>query len=62
MTWTLQIAHVSQSTSQDHMATAFHFLRENGGPTGVLDFGFLAFCSSLLPNSVSAILQPGRGR
>ena len=29
ITWTLQMAHVSHSTSQLHMATAFHFLREN---------------------------------
>lgn len=29
ITWTLQMAQVSHSTSQLHMATAFHFLREN---------------------------------
>lgn len=29
ITWTLQMAHVSHSTSQLHIATAFHFLREN---------------------------------
>ena len=28
-TWTLQMAHVSHSTSQLHIATAFHFLRVN---------------------------------
>lgn len=29
ITWTLQMAQVSHSTSQLHMATAFHFLSEN---------------------------------
>jgi hypothetical protein len=29
MTWTLQIAHVSHSTSQLHIATAFHFFKVN---------------------------------
>ena len=29
MTWTLHIAHVSHSTSQLHIATAFHFFKVN---------------------------------
>ena len=45
MTWTRQIAHVSHSTSHDHIATAFHFFRENifwipCSLEGVLSSGF----------------------
>lgn len=50
------MAHVSHSTSHDHIATAFHFLRENGGPTGALVLAFLALGSSLV-DSESAILN-----
>ena len=41
MTWTLQMAHVSHSTSQDHIATAFHFFNVN-------NFSSFDFSSPLL--------------
>lgn len=37
------MAQVSHSTSQDHIATAFHFFNVKRGPEGALDLVFLPF-------------------
>ena len=45
ITWTRQIAHVSHFTSQDHIATAFHFFKVNIFSP---DFGvFLSWSTSM---------------
>ena len=49
MTWTRQMAHVSQSTSQDHIATAFHFFSVNSFPPVAGDFA-----SSISPRSIDS--------
>jgi len=45
ITWTLQMAQVSHSTSHDHIATAFHFFRVN-------IFSFLLLSNSAPPMSI----------
>jgi len=61
ITWTLQIAQVSHSTSQLHIATAFHFFNVNMRPVSLLSaspvfspssiFSILAAQSSILRSS-----------
>ena len=47
ITCTRQMAHVSHSTSQLHIATAFHFLRENNFPEDAESSVFSSPCCML---------------
>ena len=60
ITCTLHIAQVSHSTSQDHIATAFHFFRVNRGPVGVFPLAFftLGGSSKDCPSAMPGVLLP----
>ena len=53
ITWTLQIAQVSHSTSQDHIATAFHFFKVNNR---CVDCSFWGASTSILTSISSPLL------